>query len=280
MVELTKRMEQREEADRETLITADLRLVIYVPKRYRQRGLPLLDLIPYANLGPMQAVERFDYRQEATFSTYATWSIRPTMTRGLADTGRTIRYPYHLHEYMGRLRRNWESLEQNNGSIRIDDLVHAFGLPGSIVRVPMTLHEPLAFLDQPLGLYEDIWLEELLAGETIPDPAEAACIAVLCGILGVALAKLKPWDAFVVRERFGLNPEGIPYALIAVGAASASIGNGCGNWGFEDYASCGSRRSYSICTRPGGPINFPHLTPSDAMSGARLAWAAPRPPAK
>ena len=217
VIQLAKRIEQGDEAAREKLITANLRLVIYVAKRYLHRGLPLLDLIQDGNLGLIHAVERFDYRQEVKFSTYASWWIRATIWRGLAEASRTIRYPYHLHEHMARFRRTWDALEQKNGSVRIEDMVHALGLPESTVRFLMILHEPLASLDQPLRLYEETKLEDLIADETIPDPAETACTAVLRDILEEALSKLKPRDAFVVRERCGLNPEGVPYTLIAVG---------------------------------------------------------------
>ncbi len=217
VIQLAKRIEQGDKEARETLINGNLRLVIYVAKRYRNVGLPFLDVIQEGNLGLIQAVDRFDYRQEVKFSTYAMWWIRAAIIRGLHEKGRTIRYPYHIHERMTIFRRTWEALEQKNGGVRIQDLVEALGLSESVVRVLMILRAPLASLDQPLIFYEEMRLEDLIADETIPDPAETACTAVLRDILEDALSKLKPRDAFVIRERFGLNPEGVPYTLIAVG---------------------------------------------------------------
>ncbi len=218
MLRLAEQMSAGDKTAREKLITSNLRLVVSVAKRYQHRGLPLLDLIQQGNLGLIRAVDKYEYHRDIHFSTYAIWWIRTFIQNGIADQSRTIRYPIYLHQAMSRFRRAWSALEQKkDGDVSIQDLVRELGWPEYIVRVLMILNEPLAALDQPLGLFYETKLEELLADPRAIDPAEAACTAVVRDILEDALSKLKPRDAHVLRERYGLNHEGIGYTLREVG---------------------------------------------------------------
>jgi len=217
VVQLAQQIEEGNEEAKTQLITGNLRLVISIAKRFVNRGLPFLDLIQEGNLGLIHAVDKYDYRLDVRFSTYASWWIRQAIVRALIDKSRAIRYPDHLHDHMGRFRRIWAALEQKNGEVSIKEVAYELSVSESVVRFLMVINAPLASLDQPIGLYEDLKLHDIIEDKTIPDPAESACTAVLRDILEVALSKLNARDAFIIRQRFGLNPEVVPYTLIAVG---------------------------------------------------------------
>jgi RNA polymerase primary sigma factor len=216
-VALAQRVEQGDADARRRLIEANLRLVVSVARRYASRGMPLLDLIQAGNLGLMRAVEKFDWRKGFKFSTYATWWIRQSVTRMLADQARTIRIPVHMVEVINRLVRVSRQLAQELGrEPSAEEIAGAMDLPVERVReINMIAREPVS-LDTPVGTDEDSRLGDLIEDHDAPAPADAASFATLREQLDEVLESLTPREREVLRLRFGLD-RGQPRTLDEVG---------------------------------------------------------------
>jgi RNA polymerase primary sigma factor len=214
-----RRTVKRGAAAERRFVESNLRLVVSIAKRYQASGLPLLDLVQEGNLGLMHAVEKFDWRKGFKFSTYATWWIRQAITRGIANTGRTIRLPVHAGDLLARVQRTRVRLENELGRPPSETEVAAeTGLPVDKVR------EALGFAVDPISLSEPLREEgEAELGDVVEDsgassPFDQAAAALLPAEVARMLAGLEPREREVLRLRYGLD-RGEPRTLEEVGAA-------------------------------------------------------------
>ncbi len=190
---------------REHLIKANTRLVVSIAKRYLGNGVPLLDLIQEGNLGLMRAVEKYEYERGFRFSTYATWWIRQTITRAIADQGRTIRVPVYLTDKIRKMYRVAHDLEQVLGhSPSVGELAEALQIEPQKVKWMMKVSKPPISLESPVG-DDETELGMLVEDERTPSPAQSVYQEMLRERINQVLATLSPREARVLRLRFGLD---------------------------------------------------------------------------
>ncbi len=202
---------------RNHLIEANGRLVVSVAKRYMDRGVQLLDLIQEGNLGLIKAVERYDYQRGYRFSTYATWWIRQTITRAVADQGRTIRVPVHMIERIRHLYRVARELEQQSGrKPSIEEVAEVLEIePRRVQWMVRASWRPLS-LEQPIGNDEDSELGNFIENDREPQPSDSAYDKQLKDTIEELLDTLTPREARILKLRFGLH-NGRNYTLEEVG---------------------------------------------------------------
>ena len=205
------------EAAKRYLSAGNLRLVVSIAKRYRNRGLSFLDLIQEGNTGLMRAVDKFEYARGFKFSTYATWWIRQAITRAIADQSRTIRMPVHMLDVCGRIHAMARKLAQDRGIVpSLDETAQALGMPVEEVRSILRMsHQPLS-LDQPVGEQEESYLGEFLADYREDDPLYEMNFELLKRSINEALAELTYREREIIRLRYGLA-DGYAYTLEEVG---------------------------------------------------------------
>ena len=215
--DLARRKDDGDEAAKRKLIESNLRLVMSITRNYTKAGVPLLDLIQEGNLGLIRAVEKFDYRMGFKLSTYATWWIRQSITRALADQGRTIRLPVHVAEQVRRVMRSRRALAQKmNRDPTVEELAKESGFTEKRVQELIDLVEDPVSLETPVGdgesLYGDL-IEDLQTER--PDVTTATNLRKV--ELQEALARLNPRMRHVLALRFGLHDQD-PKTLEEVGA--------------------------------------------------------------
>jgi RNA polymerase primary sigma factor len=202
---------------REHLIKANTRLVVSIAKRYMGQGVPFLDLIQEGNLGLMKAVEKYDYTRGFRFSTYATWWIRQTITRAIADQARTIRLPVYMSDRLRRLYQVARQIEQTNGQqATAEEIADELNVDARKVQWMLKASwQPLS-LEQPVGEEEDNELASFIEDDTTPSPAQVAYNNMLREKVEEVLSTLSPREANILRLRFGLV-NGRAYTLKEVG---------------------------------------------------------------
>jgi RNA polymerase primary sigma factor len=207
LVAEVKRAKQDADHAREQMIRAHLRLVVSIAKKYRRfTSLHLLDLIQEGNLGLMHAIEKFDYRRGVKFSTYAVWWIRQSITRAIADQGRTIRIPVHMTATAAKVSRERRRLYQEQGrDAGPGEIATRTGIPVTQVERALSMVQEPMSLDVPIGEDGDATLGDLVEAPDGSDPHMAAEASALQDVVADALARLTPREERILRMRFGIG---------------------------------------------------------------------------
>ena len=204
--EIAKRAANGDTVAREQLCNANLRLVVHIAKKYQGRGMHLLDLIQEGNLGLLKAIDKFEYDKGFKFSTYATWWIRQSISRAIADYGRTIRIPVHMVETVNKMvRLNREFVQKNGREPTPEEIAKMMGISIAKATEILTMVQEPVSMDTPVGDEEDTRLGDFVKDEKAIDPAEATESVMMHEKLMDVLDTLTPRERDVMILRYGLN---------------------------------------------------------------------------
>ena len=212
-----RRVVRTGERAQQRFVQSNLRLVVSIAKKYRNRGLSFLDIIQEGNTGLMRAVDKYEYKRGYKFSTYATWWIRQAITRAIADHARTIRIPVHMIETMSKLRNIAKNLLQSLGrEPTIEEIAESAKMPVAEARRVMKISRHPISLDRPVGESEDSYFGDFIEDCRVESPVSVATQEMLKFKIDNVLKTLTYREREIIKLRYGLG-DGYTYTLEEVG---------------------------------------------------------------